>query len=221
MDFELAAWQMTYLVIAPRRVYRNVYYHKQTKNTWARDDPAIIVMISGCLCVSALLWSALYIRPPLLDLPIVFLLTSFRMVFFDFLLLGLIISFSLWALSNRLLLSRHTSSDSNQTVEFPYAFDIHCNAFFPTFLTLYIAQFVLAPIVIRQNWVCLFVGNTGWLIALTQYTYITYLGINALPFVQKSEILLIPIIIFFLLYVVSLLGFNISRAVLGLYFGMY
>jgi hypothetical protein len=33
-DFELAAWQMTYLFFAPKRVYRNVYYHKQTKNTW-------------------------------------------------------------------------------------------------------------------------------------------------------------------------------------------
>ena len=33
-DFELAAWQVTYLFFSPRRVYRNVYYHKQTKNTW-------------------------------------------------------------------------------------------------------------------------------------------------------------------------------------------
>lgn len=24
--------------------YRNVYYHKQTKNTWARDDPALVLL---------------------------------------------------------------------------------------------------------------------------------------------------------------------------------
>ena len=48
--------------------YRNVYFHKrmqeydqvpvlpaymsclETKNTWARDDPAILVLIGACLC---------------------------------------------------------------------------------------------------------------------------------------------------------------------------
>jgi hypothetical protein len=29
--------------------YRNVYYHKQTKNTWARDDPALVLLQCGCL----------------------------------------------------------------------------------------------------------------------------------------------------------------------------
>ncbi|RCH98894.1 hypothetical protein CU098_011919, partial [Rhizopus stolonifer] len=28
MDFEFALWQMAYLLIASRRVYRNIYYHK-------------------------------------------------------------------------------------------------------------------------------------------------------------------------------------------------
>ena len=27
MDFELAIWEMTYLLIAPKKVFRAVYYH--------------------------------------------------------------------------------------------------------------------------------------------------------------------------------------------------
>ena len=29
MDFELALWQMLYLFINPRKVYRNIYYHRR------------------------------------------------------------------------------------------------------------------------------------------------------------------------------------------------
>jgi hypothetical protein len=47
----------------------------------------------------------------------------------------------------------------------------------------------------------------------------THRGYNALPFLIRSELLLFPIVILFVLYVVSLLGFNVSRAVLGAYFG--
>jgi hypothetical protein len=83
-DFELAAWQLTYLCLAPKRVYVDLYYPFsepwtdpnqdtgmciftnvsiyryfnaisltggiETKNTWARDDPAILILLSACLC---------------------------------------------------------------------------------------------------------------------------------------------------------------------------
>lgn len=31
------------LCLDPKRVYKNTSYHKQTKNQWARDDPAFTV----------------------------------------------------------------------------------------------------------------------------------------------------------------------------------
>lgn len=46
------------------------------------------------------------------------------------------------------------------------------------------------------------------------------LGYNALPFLIRSELLLFPIVIFFGLWIVSLLGFNIAKKVLGVYFGI-
>lgn len=36
--------------------------------------------------------------------------------------------------------------------------------------------------------------STLFLIAAVQYTYVTYLGYNALPFVARSEILLAPLL---------------------------
>lgn len=50
MDFDFAVWQMLYLFTSPQRVYRNFQYRKQTKDQWARDDPAFLVLLSIWLC---------------------------------------------------------------------------------------------------------------------------------------------------------------------------
>lgn len=215
MDFELAAWQVTYLFFSPRRVYRNVYYHKQTKNTWARDDPALVLLLCACLAVAGLLWGVLYAHYP----PIQILGLMLRMVGLDFFLSGLVISTALWALSNRFFTHSSHTHATDQTVEWAYSFDVHTNSFWPVFLELYLAQLVLSPVITRGNWICLFFGNTLYLVALSQYLYVTYLGYNALPFLIRSELLLFPIVVIFIGWVISLLGFNVARSVLGLYFG--
>lgn len=55
MDFEFALWQMLYLFTSPQRVYRNFQYRKQTKDQWARDDPAFLVLLSIWLCGESIL----------------------------------------------------------------------------------------------------------------------------------------------------------------------
>ncbi|KAJ7098266.1 UNC-50 [Mycena epipterygia] len=232
MDFELAAWQLTYLCIAPRRVYRNVYFHKQTKNTWARDDPAILVLISACLCVSAVAWSLVYSLSILQALQLAIL-----MVLRDFLLSGIIISTVLWQISRTFLVppppppvpAMPSSAvhprfpppvPRHDALEWGYTFDIHTNAFFPLYLTLYLAQLFLLPVIRRDNWVCLWLGNTLYLAGFAQYIYGTYLGLNALPFLAHTTLLLAPLLPLGVAYVVSLLGFNVARWVLGVYFGV-
>ncbi|KAF7323611.1 hypothetical protein MKEN_00581600 [Mycena kentingensis (nom. inval.)] len=246
MDFELAAWQLTYLCISPRRVYRNVYFHKQTKNTWARDDPAILVLLSACLGVSAIAWSLVYSLSIFEALELAIL-----MVLRDFLLSGIIISTILWCGKYPARSSFHQPPAQpapslggarypppiprHETVEwgcvhclsprssssFPpgYTFDVHTNAFFPFYLTLYLAQLFLLPIIRRDNWVCLWVGNTLYLAGFAQYVYGTYLGLSALPFLARTTLLLAPLLPLGAGYVVSLLGFNVARWVLGVYFG--
>ncbi|KAJ3748037.1 UNC-50 [Lentinula detonsa] len=215
MDFEQAIWQLVYLCLAPRRVYRNVYFHKQTKNTWARDDPAILVLIAACLFVSAILWSIAYSYPPRQALQLALI-----MILRDYLLTGLVVATVLWLVSNRLLVAPPShSSPADSSVEWAYAFDVHTNAFFPFFLTLYIAQLFVVPVVLKDNWVCLFLGNTLYLAGFAQYTYGVYLGLNALPFLIRSELLLSPFLPLFTAYIISLLGFNVAKHVLAVYFG--
>ncbi|KAL4259004.1 unc-50 family protein [Pleurotus pulmonarius] len=215
MDFELAAWQLTYLCLAPKRVYRNVYFHKQTKNTWARDDPAILVLIAACLCVSAVAWSVVYSLGVLEAIWLALL-----MVGRDYLLTGIAVATILWFTSNRLLLSPPShSTPADSSVEWAYAFDVHTNAFFPLYLTLYLAQLFLLPIILRDRWVCIWVGNTLYLAAFTQYIYGVYLGLSALPFLVRSELLLSPLLPLFTGYIVSLVGFNVAKHVLQAYFG--
>lgn len=61
MDFEFAIWQIIHLFIAPQKVFRAFQYRKrknqrkycfilndvllETKNQWARDDPAFLVLL--------------------------------------------------------------------------------------------------------------------------------------------------------------------------------
>ncbi|KAF8500422.1 UNC-50-like protein [Russula emetica] len=216
MDFEVAAWQLTYLCIAPKRVYRNVYFHKQTKNTWARDDPAILILIAGGMFAAALAWSVVWSYGLYNAIRLVFLMVSR-----DFLLVGVISATLLWFFANRTLLSPPShSTPADTAVEWAYAFDVHINAFFPLYLTLYVAQLFLVPVILKTNWVCLWVGNTFYLVAFAQYIYGVYLGLNALPFLIRTELLLAPLLPLFVGYIISLLGFNVGRWVLNAYFGL-
>lgn len=31
MDFEMAVWEMTHLLIAPKKVFKSIYYHKRER----------------------------------------------------------------------------------------------------------------------------------------------------------------------------------------------
>lgn len=78
--------------------------------------------------------------------------------------------------------------------------------------------------------------STLFLIAGIQYWYVMYLGYAALPFVARSEILIAPILPIivgsvhvptccfygpadYCRWLLSLLGFNVARHALELYFG--
>jgi len=217
MDFELALWQLTYLCIAPRKVYKQVYYHKQTHNTWARNDPAMLILIIAALALTSAAWSIVYQLGPLGGIRLALL-----MIFRDFILTGLVMCSLLWFMSNRLL--NHTAPGTVQTdpgkVEWAYAFDVHCNGFVPVLLLLYVVQLLLVPIITQERWVCLLLGNLLYLVAFTQYFYISYLGYNALPFLARTEVILLPLIPILTGFIASLLGVNVARRALIMYFGV-
>ena len=63
-----------------------------------------------------------------------------------------------------------------QEVEWLYTFDIHCNGFFPLFIILYVAQYYLAPFIMGDDFLSLFVANSLYAMAFAYYHYVSFLG---------------------------------------------
>lgn len=213
MDFEFALWQMLYLFTSPQRVYRNFHYRKQTKDQWARDDPAFLVLLSVWLCVSTVGFGLV------LDMGVVETLKLLLwVVFVDCIGVGLLISTLMWFVTNKYLL-KQPSRDLD--VEWGYSFDVHLNAFYPLLVILHFLQlfFINHVVVINSDWfVGYFVGNTLWLVAIGYYLYITFLGYNALPFLRNTVVLLYPFALLILMYVLSIsVGWNFTRGLCDFY----
>jgi len=212
MDFEVALTQMLYMLISPKRAYRDISYHKQTKNQWARDDPAFVVILSLVLTVCAVLYGFVYMQGFLGILKLVV-----HMVLVDFILVGVAVATLTWFLTNKLL-RVETGHFIEQSVEWGYSFDVHCNSFVPIVVILYVIQFFFIPVITKDNFLSMFIGNSMYFAAFVYYHYITFLGYTALPFLQHTEVFLYPIGIYGILYILSLFFFNISSFSLSLYF---
>ncbi|XP_049610815.1 protein unc-50 homolog isoform X1 [Syngnathus scovelli] len=214
MDFEFAAWQMLYLFTSPQRVYRNFHYRKQTKDQWARDDPAFLVLLSIWLCGKFGVIMMMFQYMGILET----LKLLLWVVFIDCIGVGLLISTLMWVISNKYLL-KHPSREFD--VEWGYAFDVHLNAFYPLLVILHFLQlfFINHLMMIKSDWfVGYFVGNTLWLIAISYYLYITFLGYNALPFLKNTVVLLYPFAPLALLYILSIsLGWNFTQGLCWFY----
>ncbi|KAK9462604.1 UNC-50 [Lipomyces oligophaga] len=218
LDFETAIWEVCYLFIAPKKVYRQIYYRIETKNSWARDDPSFVILLSGFLLLTAVAWGVAY-SPGFLSI----VELMFDIVLVDFLLVGAIISTIAYFAIPRFLRQRQTRgvmamAQQDSTLEWAYCFDVHCNSFLIIWFALYVLQFVMLPIIIKDNWLSLFLGNTLFFAAISYYIVITYLGYTILPFLERTELLLLPIIPVSILYVISLFGYNVSRHAVEFYF---
>lgn len=210
MDFEFAMWQMLYLFIAPKKVYRNFNYRKQTKSQFARDDPAFLVLLVGCLCVTSIGFA--WVLSLGIGQSLVFLL---YVVFVDCILCGMVVATMLWFITNHYLRDRASDLD----VEWGYAFDVHLNAFFPPLILLHFIQLFFYHPLISQDWfISTLIGNTIWLAALSYYIYITFLGYNVVPNLRNTRIILVTLPLVFLFYVVTLIiRWNLSVSLMYFY----
>ncbi|KAL4882349.1 UNC-50 [Aspergillus karnatakaensis] len=243
MDFEMAIWEMTSLLIAPKKVFKSIYYHKQTKNTWHRPDPSFTYLLSFFLLLTALAWGLAY-APSFGSI----VRLSFIFIFLHFIGSSLFVSTIGYFIIGRLFgpngaaasikglrisgrrrgaaQGLFTQPGEKDQLEFGYCFDVSNRAFFPLYLHLYVVQFLLLPLLTRSpsNFLTTLLGNTLYLSALTYYTYITFLGYNALPFLHNTELLLLPILVFAILWLVTLIaGWGIvaqGRSVEWLFWGV-
>eukprot|EP00927_Polykrikos_kofoidii_P078724 TRINITY_DN7553_c0_g1_i1.p1 TRINITY_DN7553_c0_g1~~TRINITY_DN7553_c0_g1_i1.p1 ORF type:complete len:246 (+),score=30.10 TRINITY_DN7553_c0_g1_i1:136-873(+) len=206
MDIDYTFAQMIYLCLAPRKVYQLTSYRKQTKNQWARDDPAFIVVLIFFLAISAIAYGlALQIRGT------GFLRILSLFICCHFALSGAAIATLSWFISNKYLRVK-SFHGVEQRMEWMYAFDIHCNAFFPLFLVLYVIHYFLLPFLVQPTTAAMLVSNALYAVALCYYLYITSLGYSALPFLERTEVFLHPTaLVVFATVVLCLLKINLTR----------
>eukprot|EP00440_Ansanella_granifera_P011101 gb/GFBE01012039.1/.p1 GENE.gb/GFBE01012039.1/~~gb/GFBE01012039.1/.p1 ORF type:complete len:246 (+),score=36.69 gb/GFBE01012039.1/:1-738(+) len=206
MDIDYTFAQMLYLCIAPRKVYQLTSYRKQTKNQWARDDPAFVVVMIFFLTIASIAYSiALQVGGA--D----FLHILLMFVGVHFLLFGVIVASVSWFVANNYLRAQ-SFHGVEQRMEWMYAFDIHCNSFFPLFLVLYVLHYFLLPIVLQPTLAAAIISNLLYAGAGCYYLYVMSLGYSMLPFLERTEVILYPSgVVVLAAIVLSLLKVNLSR----------
>ncbi|KAL8657197.1 MAG: hypothetical protein Q9226_002156 [Calogaya cf. arnoldii] len=228
MDFERATWEMTQLIIAPKKVFRSIYYHvdhqKQTKNTYHLADPSFTYLLSSFQLLTGIAWGIATqghagptLRLTLMFIFVHFLLSSLVIATLAYLLIGRLLGPGGKGLPPRMrrrgLFGEEGGGRDGEAedLEFGYCFDVAIRAFFPVWICLYVGQFVLWYLIRGDHWISLFLGNTLYLVAFSYYVVIFFLGYNALPFLQHTELLLSPIVLYAVLWAASLFGFNIPK----------
>ncbi|XP_014758857.1 protein unc-50 homolog isoform X2 [Brachypodium distachyon] len=194
--------------------YQHTKYHKQTKNQWARDDPAFVVILILFLVFATSAYCAAFGESASHAA-----LTITSVVFIHFLFAGLVLATLCWFLTNSYLREEPNSHVVEQRVEWLYAFDVHCNSFFPAFVILYVLQYFLSPLLIAHGFFPALLSNLLFMVAISYYHYLNFLGYDVLPFLDRTTFFLYPIgLVIILSPLMILIGFNPTRYFLSLYF---
>jgi len=211
MDFEFAIWQAVYLLVNPQKVYRNFHYRKETKDQYARDDPAFLVLLAIFLSFTSVCFG-LVMGVGVVDIIELILWVTF----IDFIFCGIIIASGMWFLCNKYL-SFPPASTGNE-LEWAYCFDVHLNAFFAVFTILHLAQLLVIKIVLQPMYLSTLLGNSFWMISAGYYCYITFLGYSTLPNLKKSVAFLYPMVPFAIIFVLAFLAnWNWTQALVRFY----
>lgn len=116
-------------------------------------------------------------------------------------------------------LDSSVGSSSDELLEWAYCFDIHANSFLIIWINLYLIQYILLPILVMKNFIGRFLGNTLYLVTFGYYCLNSFYGYNILPFLCKTEFILIPVPLFCILwFVLTISGFNMTNYMVDSYF---
>ncbi|XP_057990769.1 uncharacterized protein LOC110642749 [Hevea brasiliensis] len=142
------------------------------------------------------------------------------MLLFHFLITGVVLATCSWFLTNAYLREEAPNSHVvEQRVEWLYAFDVHCNSFFPMFIMLYVIHYFLSPLLVAHGFIPVLLSNMLFMVAASYYYYLNFLGYDVLPFLERTPFFLYPIgIVIVLSPVLILSGFNPSRYFMNVYF---
>lgn len=190
LDFETAIWEIFHLIVNPKKMYRSHYYYKQQQheqlgngNSYTRDDPSFLILLTGFLSLSAIAWGLAY-QPSFKEI----IKLIVYMVLVDFYLTGIVISTVTWILVNRLFNPGVQFSSYNiNYISWGFCFDIHCNSFLIIWCLLYVVQFLLLPVIrIKHSIFALLVGNLLYFGSIGYYFVVSFYGYNSLPFISAN-----------------------------------
>lgn len=222
MDFESAFEQLLCLLSRePQKVYTSFYYRKQTKNQWARDDPAFVVVELLFVGVAALSYAIAFQSASIWG----YLWAILYAYVIDWFLVGIVVASTCCYLSNKYLRQKHSHS-VEQEVEWMYAFDVHTNGYICSFMITHLLQYLFLPYLLNTGILPCLASNILYCVALLWYSYITHLGYRALPFLGHTQVFLwYPIIgvsiCLILSFILMLLGLkiNLTRIIMAFHYG--
>lgn len=94
------------------------------------------------------------------------------------------------------------------------------SSFFPLFVSLYVGQYLALPLLLQPGFLPCFLSCALYGAALSYYHYCQFLGFSALPFLERTELFLVPVLgVALVTPLAMLLRFNPTAFVLSLYFG--
>lgn len=239
MDFEMAVWEMTHLLIAPKKVFKSIYYHKrewklppvessslttcsETRNTWHRPDPSFTYLLSFFLLLTSFAWSLAYtpsfasvVKLALMFVVVHFLAGSLLVSTLAYYFVGRLLGPGIAGLPGRRrqhgLFGPPGGSRGAEVLEFGYCFDVSIRAFFPPYVLLYIIQYILMPVINHQNRASTFFANLLYLAAGLYWSMIIFLGYNALHFLHHTQLLLSPMLAWVVIWLVcTILDINLT-----------
>lgn len=222
MDFEAAFDQVFHLLsFEPQNVYDSFYRRKQTKNQWARDDPAFVVIQLSFLVCSSCAFVVAFEDPSFWG----YLWAVVYAVVVDWLLVALTVASTCTYMANKYLRQRHSHS-VEQEVEWMYAFDVHVNSYLCSFMVTHVLQYFLLPLLLSPSLLSSILANVLYGCSIIWYSYITHLGYRALPFLGNTQVFIwypiIAVSLSLLLSIVLLvLGvhLNVTRVVMAFHYG--
>merc|ERR1712137_1032431 len=103
MDLEYTFWQMFMLCFNPSRVYATTSLRKQTKNQWARDDPAFVAILLIFMGVASLSYAIAFATETVIGIIRIMIWA----ICVDFLLFGCVVATCTWFVSNTWLRGQH------------------------------------------------------------------------------------------------------------------
>jgi hypothetical protein len=220
MDWQLNGWTMLQLLIHPSTVYRQTSYHRQTKGGWARDEPAFVILSCGAIATVSFIYSVIFSES--LASTLSFTLSS---VFIYYLASAFVLATITWNVVNKLLHSRsapHLNTSGGYdtaVVDWPFCFDVHCNAMVPFVALVGVVQLLLCPILLLNSRLSAALSCLLYAAGCTQYCYVTFLGF-AQRNIDKPETFLFPLAVVAVVTPIAMIGgFNPTKHLLEFLFG--